>query len=359
MIDQYDEDRDIELSKDQVLNFLNKQKDKDLQKHYNFTDKINCNLSSSSEVLEFINNNKPITMEIKNGEIYYSLSTGLDKDELFTVNTENSFSGSDEWLFNKIVDVELVYPNISESSVSSEMTAFYICLIIASVLNNEFESEFKDVVSTYDFKSWKQSAEFQFSFVELERDWVQMGSETVKMIASAAKYALTRNSKKKEIPSQIDLPKDVASEFEDLRRAVANIRYEYDNMKLSEEARSKMDRLQIKQTIKNRDKAIEAAITQNPEMHKIWRLLTLNSNVIDPATKRGFILSSRKHSLILFKELYGVEPDRMKEDDLIVLNKLQKKLNKEAIRAALNKLFQTEVEKYKEDSSKYVPPNFV
>lgn len=58
----------------------------------------------------------------------------MEKHELFTLDTEDTFSASNVWLYDKIINVELIYPNISEARISTEMISFYICLIISYVL---------------------------------------------------------------------------------------------------------------------------------------------------------------------------------------------------------------------------------
>jgi hypothetical protein len=81
--------------------------------------------------------------------------------------------------------------------MSEEMSACYVCLVISSVFKDEFEEQFLNVSNNYDFVKWEQTSEFEYSFIELYTDWVQMGSKYVKMVASAAKYALVREKKKK------------------------------------------------------------------------------------------------------------------------------------------------------------------
>lgn len=188
---------EIKLTEEQIKRFLETLKDSDLSKHYTYKEAIDCTITDAMKVRRFIASNKPITMSIKDGELYYKLSEGMEKDELFTVNTETSFSSSSKWLYDKIINVELIFPNISSASVSSEMVSFFICLLVASVLGDEFEEEFLEVITTYDFSTWSKRSAGEYDFMTLSREWVQMGSETVKMIAAAGKYAVTRNQKKK------------------------------------------------------------------------------------------------------------------------------------------------------------------
>lgn len=349
----------FELEAEQVKAYFKTLKDQELIKHYKFREALHCNLSSSSEVRNFIKDNKPITMSVHDGQIYYKLSTGMEKDELFTIDTEKSFSESNTWLFTKILNIELVFPNISEAPISNEMAAFFICLVIASVLQDQFEDEFLELVDAYDFKHWKPSSPVSMNFMELAKEWIQMGSELVKMIAASAKFSIAKNSQKKELPSQLDLDSDLDSRYKNLLREIRNTRFNYDDVKLSPENRMKMNKLEIKTLIAKRDEEVKRLITKDDDLHKIWRLLNLNSNVINPSIKRGFIRQSRKYSITLFSELNGGPPDMANEDHLFKLKRLQNKLKKEAIRAAINKTFQEELNKYKSDPDRYVAPNFV
>jgi len=160
-----DNNIDITLTADQVKSYLVTLKDSDLSSHYIYKELITCTSKDATEVKNFIKNNKPIVMTIKDGELYYKLADGMEKDELFTVDTENSFSESNKWLYDKIINVELIYPNISSSNISSEMVSFFICLLIAAVLGDEFEDEFIEVVDTYDFKNWIQGRDGEFDFI--------------------------------------------------------------------------------------------------------------------------------------------------------------------------------------------------
>jgi len=101
---------DITLTADQVKSYLVTLKDSDLSSHYVYKEIITCAFTDATEVKDFIKYNKPIVMTIKDGELYYKLAEGMEKDELFTVNTENSFSESNKWLYDKIINVELIYP---------------------------------------------------------------------------------------------------------------------------------------------------------------------------------------------------------------------------------------------------------
>jgi hypothetical protein len=94
-------------------------------------------------------------------------------------------------------------------------------------------------------------------------------------------------------------------------------------------------------------------------VHKLWRLLHLNSNVIDPSIKRKFIRIAKKECKIVFTDILGRTPDLENNGDLFKLKRLQDKLKKEAIRACLNKIFSVELVKYKNNAENYCPPNFV
>jgi hypothetical protein len=349
----------LELDEQKIKRFLEMQKETNLADHYSFKNSIVCNFDSANEVVAFIKSNNPINIEIKDGELYYTLDNKMDKDELFTVKTESSFSHSNVWLYDKIIQVELVYPNISEAAASSEMVSFYICLIVASVLRSEFLIEFLEIIKSYNFKKWVQDDEFSLNFNELSREWIQIGSETVKMITAAAKYAISRNEKKKELPSVLDLPEDMVSAYNSLRRTISDVRYEFDRIKLSSSNREKMTSLEIKVLISERDIKIQELITTDRKLHEVWRLTNLNSNVIEPGVLRGYTLSSRKESLSFFKELYGRSPDLSSNEDLINLKKFQNKLKREAIRATLNKIFKHEVIKFKNNQEGYIAPPFV
>jgi len=62
-------------------------------------------------------------------------------------------------------------------------------------------------------KNWIKGINDEYDFMTLSREWIQMGSDTVKMIAAAGKYAVTRNQKKKIITFKSLWPKIKAPEF--------------------------------------------------------------------------------------------------------------------------------------------------
>jgi hypothetical protein len=349
----------FELNEEKIKDFLKKQKDSNLHDHYSFKESIKCNLNSSTEVVDFIKKNNPITINIKNGELYYNVDSKMEKDELFTINTDATFSASNQWLYDKIIPVELIYPNISEARTSSEMVSFYICLIVSSVLGDEFKDELLEIVSQYDFKNWKKTSFSTLNFDELSREWIQMGSETVKMISSSAKYSISRNSRKKELPSLLDLPEEMDLKYNSLRRSISDIRYEYDRILLSPINRENLTKLQIKVLISERDLAVQKEITSDNKLHQIWRLTNLNSNIIEPTVLRSYIRSSKKESVSYFEDLNGRVADFSNDNDLITLKKIQNKLKKEAIRATLNKIFKEEILKFKDNPNGYIAPSFV
>lgn len=354
-----DADDSITLNAQQVKQFLKNLKEEDLIKHYQFKEVIKCELTSKDDVLKFIKENHPLTMSVQNGDLYYNVTEGVQPDELFDIDTSSSFSASNVWLYPRIINIELVCPNISSAKISNEMVGLYTCLVVSSVLGGEFEEEFVANLETYDFKNWKQTDDDFLNFSKLSQEWVQMGSDTVKMIVASANFSISKNSKKKELPAQLSLPPDVASRFKQLQVQVSNIRYEFDEVKLSPSKRENLSKLEIKCLIAERDQAVEAAITSSSELHKIWKILSLNSNVIEPNMKRSFIRSSRKEAPNVFKSLYGREVDKELDDDLLILKKIQNKLKKEAIRACLNKRFSLEIEKFLENRETYIPPSFV
>jgi hypothetical protein len=354
-----DLDGEYDLTPKIITGYLKKIEKQDLLSHYKFKGDIKCNITDGTKMSDFIKSNRPLEMEIKDGGLYYKTDSDEEKDELFTIDTESSFSGSNVWFYSRIINVENVYPNISEAKISSEMTAFFICLVISSALGGEFEIEFLETCNSYNFKTWTQPIKEELNFMELSREWIQMGSETVKMMAAAAKFAISRDSKKNDLKSQLDLDSGLASEYKELVRKINNFRYDHETNVLSAENVAKMTRLDIKVKIRERDIAIQSLITSNTNVYKLWRLLHLNSDVIDPSIKRKFIRLSKKECQTVFFDIIGRKPDFEDNSDLFKLKRVQDKLKKEAIRACLNKIFSIELLKYKSDPENYIPPNFV
>lgn len=349
----------ININKASVLKYLNKLKDKELASHYTFNEELSFNFSSGASISEFLKCNKPIKMSFKNNCLYYSIDGEDINEEVFDIDVENSFVESDKWLYDKIVRVEMIFPNVASSKISNEMSSLYICLVAASVFGNSFEDELNEVISTYDFKNWVQTDVDALNFSALSSEWIQLGSKSMKMVCAAAKYALVREKSKKQLPSLLDLPEEMALKLSNLNRKISDVRYLYDEVKLSPVERSNLSKLDVKILIGERDSEIQKLIESDKQIHQLWRLTNLNSNVIDPGSLRNYILVSRKESIQIFGEIYGRDVNRENINDKMLLKKLQNKLKKEAIRATLNKIFVEEVRVFKNDPTSYVAPNFV
>jgi hypothetical protein len=118
------------LDEDNIRSFLNELKDKELIKHYVFVDEIKCAFEKSEDVSSFIKSNKPISMKFENNIIYYNIVEFGGEDVVFDIDISDSFAKSDKWLFEHITPVGLVFPNLSSSSISTEMSSFYTTLVM-------------------------------------------------------------------------------------------------------------------------------------------------------------------------------------------------------------------------------------
>lgn len=350
---------EFELTTEQMTAFLEQFPEQNLAEHYMFTESIKSNVQNVQQVKVFIKENKPITFTLSEGEIFYSINDQEASREIFTVDTSTSFEASNTWLYDKLVLPAKIFPNIATTNVSSEQAAFFVCITIAMCLQGEFKEEFLEEIETYDFNNWSQGSDEHLSFVSLLTDWIQMGSELVKMVAAAARFTLARSVKKNSFQSLIDVDSEMASKFRNLNRSIESTRYEYDVVKLAPEVASKLTKLQRKVIIAERDEKIKFLIESNPELHKLWRIYNLNSNVIDPSIRRSYIRKARKSAKIFYEEINGVKPDKKVPGVLQELKVIEDKLKREAIRATINKMKVSEMEEFKKDPDGYNPPTFV
>jgi hypothetical protein len=261
---------------------LKKFSDLQLDKHYDFNVNPTCTIGNHAEFSEFIKENSPIIFTISDDNTLYFKIDGQDVESVFDIDVTSSFSKSDQWLSDKLVTVNKIFPTISSISISEEQTSCYVCIAIASVFRDEFMNEILEVSEEYDFVKWRPLDETGISFVDLATSWVQIGSKYVKMVAAAAKYLLLREKRKKQVPSALQLPEEMVSKLNRILRDVDTIRYEYDNIKLSEEARANMSKLDVKILIRERDTEIDKILKSDTHLYQIYRLMSLNSNVIPP-----------------------------------------------------------------------------
>jgi hypothetical protein len=353
------EDIGIKLNKNIIIEYLKKTKSEDLEKHYKFEETIKLAFTDKLSLSKFLASNKPIELKLEDDQIYFKPNVEGENFEIFTIDTKESFSESDKWFYNKIIPVPSVFSNAASSDISNEMSSFYICLIISSVFSGVFEEEFLEVIDTYDFNDWTQKNITALNFDVLYSEWIQIGSKTIKMIAAAAKYSLTRESQKKLAPSALGLSEAQVLALSNLNNQVSNIRHQYDEIRLAPAERSKMSKLDIKIIIKERETAIETARKADQKIYQIWRLNNLNSNHLDPNLLRDFTITARKLAPSVFVQTIGRNFDDNSKTDLIILKKINDKLKKEAVRASLNKLFASEGKKFSNDPKNYVAPNFV
>lgn len=352
-------DLDRDLNDEDVRTLLGKFKDLKLADHYDFDNCVTTPLKNADLISEFIKSNKPLIFEISDSNtLYYKFSDCVDAN-VFTVDVETSFSKSDLWLYEKLIPVNKVFPTIMEGRISNEMTSFYTCLVIASVFGGAFEEEFLEVTGLYNFTVWKAKDGECISMTDLATSWIQLGSKYIKLVASAAKYALVRESQKKHVPSALQLPQDVVLELNKTIRDVATIRYEYDDVKLSAVNRERMNKLDVKVLIAERDIKIHKRITENSKIYQVWRLMNLNSNVIPPTILLRINREAKKSSLALFQSIRACDGTPVSNDEKLSCKFLENKCKKVVRRAYLNKLFAIESVKFSQDPDNYIAPNFV
>lgn len=117
---------------------------------------------------------------------------------IFEIDFDNNLYYSIDGEINyQLFEVDSVFPNLCSVEISNEQTSFYVCTVIASVFGNDFKEDFIDVCNSYNFNAWKKNDENSENFFELSTYWIQSGSLNIKLVASAAKYALVREKKKK------------------------------------------------------------------------------------------------------------------------------------------------------------------
>lgn len=122
-------------------------KDDNLIDHYSFVEDVKCISSNFDELTAFFESNRPLKMSIRTNVLYYDYKADGLEEQVFEIDVEDSFVESDRFLYGKIITVEMIFPNVSSSSIS-----------------------------TYYFESWKQNDEVNFCFTELTNEWVQIPS---------------------------------------------------------------------------------------------------------------------------------------------------------------------------------------
>lgn len=246
-----------------------------------------------------------------------------------------------------------------EGKISNEMSSFYTGLVISSVFGEAFEEEFIEVASNYNFSNWSPMDDDCVTFTDLLTSWIQLGSKYIKMVASAAKYALVREKQKKRVPSALLLPQDVVLEFRKTCREVDEIRYDYDTIKLDAFSRSKMSKLEIRITIAERDLKIQKRIEKDPKIYQVWRLMNMNSGVIPPSILLRINRESKKNALELYQNIRACTGGPTTRDDKLAVKVLEDKCKRIVRRAYLNKLFAQEAVKFNNNPEKYIAPNFL
>lgn len=350
---------DKAITSENVESVLEKFEELGLKKHYNFSESVESRVLNAEDASELLRITAPLVFNFREGNVlYYSLG-GSTEEVIFDEDVSNSFSRSDVWLYDKLVPVASVFPNASSAEVSSEMTGFYTCLVIAVVFGDVFKEEFMEVSSSYDFKVWTRTDSFNKNFLELSTSWVQLGSKYIKMVAAAAKYALVREKQKKVVPSALQLPEEMVLKLNRTINEVAQIRWNYENIKLAPEVRKKLSKLEIKLIIKEKDDAVTKCLTKDSTIYQIWRLMHLNSNMIPPHVLLRFNRESRIKTLELYKKFTGSEKVPTDTETKIMLKKIEEKFKREVRRAYLNRMLSTEVEKYVVNPNSYVAPSFV
>lgn len=346
------------LNSEDVIEHLKKLKDSEIYKHYSpDSDEVLCSFKNEKDVVDFLVACEPITIDFSSREVTYSLSKKGVENEIFDIDISKSFSISDTWLYDKLHPVNLVFPNAVDSELSSEQKNLYICLVISGVLGDIFEEEFLELVSNYDFQNWESKGESTLSFTALCKEWVQMDSIIVKMVASAARFALSREKAKKEIPTALGLSEAEASELRNLMKRIEDERYNYDNNILSDEKKKGMSKLDIKIKIREMNTKISDILKENPRLHELYKLTNLNSRNINPIVYRDSQLKSKKEAVRLFQKFSGRE---VRDDkDKLEVSKIAKTLMRESMRACVNKLFSEEAEIYRRSPDNYKAPDFV
>lgn len=338
---------------------LKKFSDLDLSSHYDFSVESSSTINNFDDFISYIKSNKPIVFTVSEDNMLYYKLDGEDIESIFEIDVTNSFSKSDFWLYDKIIQVPDIFPNVSSTPISEEQTGCYICLTIASVFGDVFEEELLEVGETYNFLNWEQESADSIGFFDLATNWVQIGSKYVKMVAAAARFSLLKEKTKKQVPLALQLPQATVLALNKLIREINTIRFEYDELKLSPENRTKMSKLDVKIIIRERDLAIESKLKEDTELYQIWRLMHLNSNVIPPTILLRINREARKSALQFFKDMNPGKDKPESRDLRIEVKKVEDKFKRTVRRAYLNKRLASETEKYLSNPKQYVAPDFV
>lgn len=318
-----------------------------------------CLIDSKEKVVKLMRENKPLVFVFNDdNDLYYKVE-GSDEEIIFDIDMTKSYVKSDDWLSSKLLPVAKIFPSVSTKNISREMVSFYTSMVIAICLP-DLEEEFIEVATSYDYENWKPDGNGA-NFEMLLKGWMEIGSVVIKMIASAAKYALLKQSKKKQFEITLELPGRLAIQLANLQTSIGGIRRNYDDDILSVENRKNMSKLEIKNIIAKRDMTIEKEIQKEDykEVKEVYHLSKINSRNINPIEKQKIIRFVRKNVFGLYKSLFNKREMPSSDEEKILYSKLERYYRRELLRAKVNKFKYEQFQKYKEDVTNYVAPNFV
>lgn len=342
-----------------VRKLLKEFDDGKFEKYYDYDDDITtCAINSVEDVNKLIKDNHPLVFSFNDeNEMYVSID-GENELELFNVEISSNFIKSDEWLSadNRIIEANIVFPSIVRSDISVEKTSFFICLVIATCMRSDYLDEFEAIIKDYDFKSFEGEV-----FTKLKGNWIEAGSKVIRMLASAAKYSILRNAKKKTTNLFADVQQEKVFVLDELESAIDAIRFEYDRKRLSPDKRALMTKLEIKNVIAERDSEIEKLYKKNDykgviELYKIKRI---NSENVNPFIKQKIRLHVNRRMMDVYFDIYNVQTAPKEDIEKENFSKLRKYFYKEMIRAVVNEMKIAQKQKFMLNPDSYVAPNFV
>lgn len=313
------------------------------------------NVSNPELIKELIKNPKMLKFSENEDKLLYKVDDGEFKE--FDVDISTSFVGSDIWVSNRLIDIEGVFPNTTVGSISIEMEAFYTCINIAAVFSGDFESEFDDVIENYDFIRWEGKTNWigeQNNFESLMKSWVELGSISIKMLASACSYKLKSEKNTMATFRTSDLPEEVVLSLESLRNKVKSIRLKYEENELSPTSRSRMDKLDFKVANRKMEIEIENALRSDPYIYQLWKLFKISSKNI-PASTKNFIRRKAIEQTVEDAKRDN-KYDLNNLDNKIYLQQYKQTLIKETYRAWINSTIKAELIKAVELGDKYIAP---
>jgi len=236
---------------------------------------------------------------------------------------------------------------------NSEIENIYICSLLAGILGEDFEEQFKEVVENYSFIDVEEGVDNCTSFTQLLGEWQEFQSKTIQAIISACRQNI---SEKKEEYSSLNLSlldREERLKLESLKIEVTNYFNNYKRDHLKEENIKSLKKHEIFKLYDDRDTHIKDLIINSPEYKSVKTLYfidKLNSEDINVFKKKKISNIAKSKAVELFSER------KVSEN---IFREYVNKFNRKGLKVYLRRWKNQELEKYLSNRESYLLPKKV